>query len=160
MVVRPATPSDYSSWIVLAREVEEFFGPMADEHSFQQGFREAISQKTAFCVALPDMAEDESLDGGIVIAPDTNEIVWLAVAKRCRGRGIGEALLVFALDRLDRRRDIHVQTFDPVVTAGTAARNLYRRLGFVDDRPAGLNPAGIPTVIMRLSAFIREGRRS
>jgi len=68
---------------------------------------------------------------------------------------IVESLLRFAIAQLDRSRDIEVQTFDQTVPAGAAARVLYRRLGFIDARPAGANPAGIATVIMRLPALER-----
>jgi ribosomal protein S18 acetylase RimI-like enzyme len=155
MVVRPATSADYAAWIELAREVEDLFGPMAAEPSFQQGLRAAIRHNTAFCVDSPGRADNKSLDGGIVIEPQANEIVWLAVAKQRRRRGLGEALLRYAIAQLDRSRDIEVQTFDQTVPAGAAARVLYRRLGFIDARPAGANPAGIATVIMRLPALER-----
>ncbi len=70
--------TDFDAWIALAREVESLFGPMADEAGFQDALRQAISEKTAFCIrSFPD-EKDRSLKGGVVISKESNEIVWLA----------------------------------------------------------------------------------
>ena len=80
-----------------------------------------------------------------------NEIMWLAVSEAERGKGYGRQLLEAALRVLDTTGDIVVQTFDRTVEEGKAARRLYADFGFVDDRDGGLNPAGIPTVLMKRS---------
>jgi len=49
------------------------------------------------------------------------------------------------------KQRIRVQTFDETVALGKPARKLYIDFGFTDDKKGGLNPAGIPTVIMQLS---------
>ena len=77
--------------------------------------------------------------------------MWLAVSKRHRRKGVGRQLLEFALRHLDRHKDIFVQTFAESVSEGKAARKLYLDCGFTDDRDGGLNPAGVPTFIMRLA---------
>ncbi|MEN6464560.1 MAG: GNAT family N-acetyltransferase [Syntrophaceae bacterium] len=145
ITVRVSTLTDYPRWLELAREVEPLFGPMADEPEFCTSLRAAIIEGQAFCASG---GEGGAFHGGIVISGQANEILWLAVARQSRGRGTGAALMLEALGRLDHARPVTVTTFAPAVEAGGPARRLYESLGFRDSSPAGLNPAGIPTVIM------------
>ena len=73
--------ADFDAWISLAREVELIFGPMADELSFQEALRQAISAKAAFCLRTDANEEDGNLIGGIVISKASNEIAWLVVSQ-------------------------------------------------------------------------------
>ncbi len=123
---------------------------MADILDFQNALRNAILNKTAFCIHSHSGDTIESLKGGIIISRESNEIVWLAVSKQFRGMGLGRKLLEFAIEKLDRQTSIFVQTFDNSITEGKAARKLYMDFGFTDFKDGGLNPAGIPTVIMKL----------
>ncbi len=134
----------------MARGVEHLFGPMADEAPFRDGLRQAIANRTALCIRFE--GDTRRLRGGIIIAPEANEIVWFAVASGERGRGCGALLLSRALEHLDRTQEVYVQTFDDSVPEGAAARRLYGRFGFVDYKRAHVNSAGVTTVIMRLSA--------
>ena len=145
MIVQHADPSHFNALISLAREAEPLFGPMAHESSFHDALKGAISQRLVFC--LPQ-ADTDTLKGAIIISPDTNEIAWFVVTHTCRNQGIGNQLLDFALTRLDQTQEILVQTFAPSVPEGAPARALYLKSGFRDLRDGGLNPAGIPTVIM------------
>ncbi len=123
---------------------------MADVKDFQDALRNAISNKTAFCINSRSGNIIESLKGGIIISRESNEIVWFAVSKHFRGMGLGRNLLEFAIGKLDKQKSIFVQTFDNSITEGQAARKLYMNFGFTDFKDGGLNPAGIPTVIMKL----------
>lgn len=143
---------DFDAWISLSREVEPLFGPMADEISFQEGLRHALSENTAFCIRVEEIEKGNGLKGGIVILKEANEIAWLAVAGQYRGMGFGRQLLEFAVDKLNSQKSIFVQTFDKSVPEGKAARKLYLDFGFADIKDGGLNPAGVPTVIMELAA--------
>ena len=144
--------TDLDAWIELAREVEPLFGPMADEPAFQEGLRQAISDNTAFCIRSDPNENDRSIKGGIVISIDSNEIAWLAVSKQHRGMGYGRQLLQYAIGKLNRQESIFVQTFHESVSEGKTARKLYLNFGFTDLKDGGLNPAGVPTVIMHLAA--------
>lgn len=151
MNIAYAALTDFDAWTALAREVEHLFGPMADDASFQKALRQAIAQKTAFCIRANLEESDHALKGGIVISKESNEIAWLVVSDRHRGKGYGRKLLKFAVDKLNHQESIFVQTFDESNSEGKAARKLYSDFGFVDYKDGGLNPAGIPTVIMRLA---------
>lgn len=145
-------PDDFDTWIALAREVEPLFGPMADEETFQEALRQAIMSDTAFCIRSDRNEKDKTLKGGIVISRESNEIVWFAVSRNSRGRGLGRQLLEFAIGKLNPAESIFVQTFDKAVPEGKPARKLYLDFGFTDLRDGGLNPAGIPTVMMESAA--------
>ena len=143
-----STLEDFDRWIRLAKEVEPLFGPMVGDPGFQEGLRRAISDGDAFCIRTADVENGQTLQGGLIVSRETNEILWLAVAEESRGRGIGKALLKKAVKCLDRARPITVTTFEGSVEAGLPASNLYRKFGFNDSTPGEMNPAGIPTVVM------------
>ncbi|NDY74355.1 hypothetical protein DO021_13585 [Desulfobacter hydrogenophilus] len=88
--------------------------------------------------------------GGVVISKETNEIAWLAVSQRYRRKSYGRKLIKFAIGNLNLRENIFVQTFDKSVSEEKSARHLYWNFGFTDIQDGGLNPAGVPTVIMQL----------
>ena len=141
---------DFDAWISLAREVEPLFGPMADELSFQESLKQAISLNTAFCIRSDMNEKKKNLKGGVVISKESNEIAWLAVSQQYRRNGYGRKLIEFAIGNLNQRENIFVQTFDKSVSEGEPARKLYLDFGFTDIKDGGLNPAGVPTVIMQL----------
>ena len=142
---------DFDAWLSLSREVEPFFGPMADELGFQEALKQAISLKSAFCIRAEPDDTNKELIGGVVISEDSNEIAWLAVSRRFRGKGYGRKLIEFAINKLNTKEKIFVQTFDESVPEGKSARKIYMDFGFKDIKDGGLNPAGIPTVIMQLN---------
>jgi len=151
MSVECAKLSDLDSLINLSKEVEDLFGPMANEITFHEALKEAIIQKVVFCIRPSTEGQKNSLSGGVVISKETNEILWFVVSNNHQKHGYGSQLLKFALSQFDTKKDIFVQTFDESVASGAAARKLYLKSGFVDDKDGGLNPAGVPTVIMRLT---------
>jgi GNAT superfamily N-acetyltransferase len=149
---RTASLADYDDWLMLAKEVEPLFGPMVDDASFRDGLKSAMLEQNAFCVSGAAGDGGEIFLGGVVISREANEILWLAVCRENRRQGTGKALLAEAIAGMDRDRPVTVTTFDRTVEAGLPARKLYLSFGFHDDAPAGLNPAGIPTVSMVLAA--------
>jgi hypothetical protein len=80
---------------------------------------------------------------------------WISLAGEVEylfGPMTEEKTFQMALNHLDKDRDIFVQTFDDSVKEGKGARTLYTGFGFFDFKKAGNNPAGFPTVIMKLPA--------
>ncbi|NLP04238.1 MAG: GNAT family N-acetyltransferase [Fibrobacter sp.] len=153
MEVVRSQETDFERWILLAREVEPLFGPMAEELDFQEALRHAISSSTAFCIYSEPNGDNKKLIGGVVISKEKNEIAWLAVSQQYRGNGCGRKLIEFAISKLNQQKNISVQTFDKSVHEGKSARNLYLDFGFSDVQDGGINPAGILTVIMQLEAL-------
>ena len=147
---RLAILADYPSWLKLAEEVEPLFGPMVKDPGFGEGLKQAIREKRALCVSDMKAKGKCAFHGGIVIARETNEILWFAVAQASRAKGIGATLVSAAIRHLDQSKPISVTTFDRTIEAGLPARRLYQSFGFIDGVPAGMNPAGIPTITMTL----------
>lgn len=147
-MIRLVTDRDLDEWLDLAREVEPLFGDMTENEDFKTGIRCCCSNDSAFCVTN----DTNNIEGIIAINKASNEISWLAVRKRSRGKGYGYQLLKAALDNLDETKPIYVQTFSPTVIDGEAARKMYLHFGFEDFKDGGKNPAGIDTVIMKLTA--------
>jgi len=143
-MIRPVTQNDYQTWLNLAREVEDLFGPMADMKEFQDGIIDCIKNKNAWCT------EDEkgNVTGIIALNKKNNEIEWLAVGEKYRDKKYGEKLLNKALEELKNNGEIIVQTFSAEIKKGLSARKLYKKNGFTDFKTAGKNPAGLETVIM------------
>ncbi len=143
-MIRLLKHQDYDTWIELAREVEFLFGPMVCSVEFQEGVKKCIQDKNAFGIEN----EKGHLTGIIALDRNNNEISWLAVGKKYRGNHYGEKLVKKAIEELERKGDIYVQTFSETVGEGKSARNIYERNGFIDFKDAGKNPADIDTVIM------------
>jgi ribosomal protein S18 acetylase RimI-like enzyme len=144
-MIRLATTNDIPGWKEIIKEVEPLFGNMLDDPGFIPAILAAIEANIVFCF------EDEitnQLYGVIVINHDDNSIEWLAVSSNAKRTGVGRKLVEKALNELNIRRDICVQTFSSNIPEGIAARKLYEKFGFVDYKRAGKNPAGIDTVIM------------
>jgi GNAT superfamily N-acetyltransferase len=101
---RTARSHDVSSWLELVSEVEELFGPML---AFEAHLRTAIARGTAIVVAA-----QHAVAGGALLSSDdrTHRILWLAVRRSQRGRGVGAALVTAALERWPVG-DIEVVTF-------------------------------------------------
>jgi GNAT superfamily N-acetyltransferase len=149
MRVEPAGVEDLDGWLALAREVEPLFGPMAESPDFQAALRQAIEGHEAFCIRSGPEGAAPVLAGGVVVSKASNAIAWLAVSAGLRGQGRGKVLLAAALSHLDPTRPVTVQTFAAEISEGKAARDLYRGFGFTDQQDGGLNPAGVPTVVMQ-----------
>lgn len=79
-----STLEDFDGWIRLAKEVEPLFGPMVGDPGFQEGLRRAISDGNAFCIRTADLEKGQTLQGGLIVSREANEILWLAVAEESR----------------------------------------------------------------------------
>jgi GNAT superfamily N-acetyltransferase len=146
--VEIATTFDVPAWLELAGQVEHLFGPMVHEPEFRNALDRAIDEKRAFCVRDGITDTSSHLLGGVIISTKRNAIGWFAVDQVVRGCGIGTALLSHSLKQLDGSADITVQTFARNVSGGIPAHRLYERFGFCERESAGLNQAGVETVIM------------
>jgi ribosomal protein S18 acetylase RimI-like enzyme len=148
MLVKKAKPGDIQGWLELAREVEPLFGPMADVPDFKATILRGINNNRGFCIKAAGEKGNDELAGAVLISKKHNMIAWLAVSGKYRKRGYGEALLRHAIDNLDSSRPIQVETFDSKVKDGFPAIRLYEKLGFKEVEKAGLNPGGVPIVLM------------
>lgn len=143
-IVRKLVREDHQAWLAIAAEVEPLFGPMVDVPEFQDGIRACIDHGEAYGIEH----ESRDLAGIVALNKKSHEILWLAVKKDQRGKGYGDLLVKKALEVFGNREEVHVQTFASDSPEGAGARAIYRKHGFTEERDAGPNPAGVPTVIM------------
>lgn len=143
MIVEPATQNDIASWLDLANEVSDLFGAdMARDQAFRKWLEKNIARGSASCVR-----SGSELVGAITFHND--RITWLAVRRKAQRRGIGRALVRYALE--SGSSDIEVTTFGrdhPHPDAG-AARQLYLAMGFEPSaRSVEPGPDGTPRQIL------------
>ena len=134
---------DKQSILSLALQVESLFGKMVGVRDFENALEKSLTTNKVI-----GYKRKNEIYGAGIINDERNEIVWFVVDSKKRGLDIGKQLLERILGELDNNKDIFVQTFADDVPEGAAARKLYKKFGFIDKADGGLNPAGIPTVIM------------
>jgi len=93
--------------------------------------------------------EDDRVLGVVLLHDD--ELFQLAVSEAARGRGVGQALVAAAEERISQRHD---RAELAVVSANLPARRLYERCGWTDlgevvmpARAADLDDEPIPVVV-------------
>jgi diadenosine tetraphosphate (Ap4A) HIT family hydrolase/ribosomal protein S18 acetylase RimI-like enzyme len=133
MLVRWVTFEDTPAWIQLATTVADLFNSptMATNKSFHDYMIRKIKNFEA--LAAIDRMSSRCL-GIIGFSRTNNRISWFAVQPDLRGKGIGKRLLDTALRHLDNTKDITVVTFPTDHEGGQAARIIYQKVGFVDER--------------------------
>jgi len=151
MRVFAASLDDIPAWLALAAEVEPLFGPMVNDPGFHDALRSAMADGRALCVREDDGPPGSRLMGGLIVGGHAavKKIGWLAVSQRWQRAGVGQALVDHMLSGIESPAEISVITFADGVPGGEPARRFYERFGFRSVEPGPLNPAGIPTQIMR-----------
>ncbi|MEY9948359.1 GNAT family N-acetyltransferase [Kitasatospora sp. GAS1066B] len=132
MKIVTAVHADIPSWMSLAAEVEELFGPLVDDPGFQAALVRNIERGTALCVRAAEGRAGSALAGGLLFSArhPHYEITWLAVEGKARGRGIGRLLVDAALRAFTSPPcTVDVTTFGPD-HPGSGARLFYEELGF------------------------------
>ena len=142
MIVRPAAEQDAPGFIVLAGQVEHWFGPMAGEPGFRAVLEKHIRRATALVAA-----GEAGLLGGLLFSarPPAYHVRWLVVSEHARGQGIGRALVAGAMRRfVTGPGTVDVVTFgaDHPAASVSGARVFYERLGFTPAEPAPPGPEG------------------
>jgi ribosomal protein S18 acetylase RimI-like enzyme len=144
MIVRLASEQDAAGFIVLAGQVEHWFGPMIDDPGFRGVIDKHIRQATALVAVAPGEAD---LLGGLLFSakPPTYHVQWLVVSERARRRRVGRALMAEATRRFPPGpATVEVITFGTDHPGATAsgARAFYERLGFTAAEAAAPGPEG------------------
>ena len=150
MLIRWATENDLSAWYALATEVSVIFQHPADmgaELKSRQSGAGAVN-RYEMLTAVDYMSGNNM--GFICFSRLNNSVDWFAVSEKYRCKGVGDRLLKTALRQLDTNKDIHVITFESSYPEGLAARNLYRKYGFAEEKPTLHD--GLPRSEMKRSA--------
>lgn len=123
---------DIISWMELVREVSSVFPGLETEEALEEHKNTILrfmDEKRALCVKIHG-----EIVGVLLFSLKHNMICCLAVSPAHRKEGIASALLAAAIERLDRSRDIAVTTFREGDEKGVAARTLYKKFGFAEDK--------------------------
>lgn len=144
MQVVEATSEDFGSWLHLAAEVEQLFGPMADEPEFRGALTRNLARSTALCVRVADGPPGTPLIGGLLFSPHPPRYVvsWLVVTDGARSRGIGKELIRESLRRFVRYPStLEVEAFG-LDHPGARSRRFYEQLGFQAEEDCPPGPDG------------------
>ena len=97
MIVRLAGEQDVPGLLDLARQVEPWFGPMADDPDFRAALGRHIRRGTAVVAVAAGQA---GVLGGLLFSarPPAYHVRWLVVSAPARG-GAGRALVAEAMRR-------------------------------------------------------------
>lgn len=129
-----------STFLSLAEEVEEWFGPMVDD----PGFRQAVLRGIGSGSALVAIDRTEPVAGLLFSrhhAP-IYDIRWLVVTADRRREGIGEAMVAHAVRTwVAPPATVNVVTFG-ADHPGARSRDFYTRLGFEPREEAEPGPEG------------------
>ena len=144
MIVRLASEQGAAGFIVLAGQVERWFGPIVDAPGFRAVIDKHIRRATALVAVAPG---ETDLLGGLLFSakPPTYHVQWLVVSERGRRRGVGRALMTEVTRRFPPGPAIvEVITFGTghPGAAASRARAFFERLGFTAAEAAAPGPEG------------------
>ena len=147
MLIRWATENDLPAWYTLATEVSDVFQHPADMGAELRSKASGVGSVSRYemLTAVDYMSGDNR--GFICFSRADNAITWFAVSEKYRGKGAGERLLRTALRQLDTNKDIIVNTFPADYQQGAAARTLYKKYGFNQEKP--IEHDGLPRIEMK-----------
>ncbi len=123
MEIRYAGPEDQGSWMDLVKTVSDYF-PGLDIPQYKAELEKAIARKEALAAVIGNQVV-----GGLAFSRETGELRFLAVHPQFRRQGIAQALMQALTALLDI--PLFVITYREGDPMGTAARSLYRHMGFV-----------------------------
>ncbi|MCL2003707.1 MAG: GNAT family N-acetyltransferase [Oscillospiraceae bacterium] len=134
MLIRWATENDLPAWYKLATEVSAIF-----QHPADMGAELRQNKKGTGSVGRHEMLTAVDYMSGnnmgfILFSREKNSITWFAVSEKHRGKGAGDRLLKTALRQLDTNKNMTVCTFCDDYPQGTAARALYRKHDFTEEK--------------------------
>jgi len=158
MLIRWATENDLPAWYALATEVSEIFQHPADMGAELRNKASGKGSASRYeMLTAVDYMSGKNI-GFICFSRTDNCITWFAVSEKYRGKGAGNRLLKTALRQLDTIKNITVNTFTADNPQGTAARALYLKYGFTEERP--FEHEGLPRVEMKRPATSEKRGKS
>ena len=130
--VRACVPDEWETYRDLRlRALAEDPHAFGSTHARELAFTEEVWRERAAGMAV---AECDGRPAGIVGAwqfePMATELVGMWVASECRGRGVGEALVAWVIDRAREQGSARVGLW--FAAGNDAARRLYERCRFVE----------------------------
>lgn len=159
MLIRWATEKDFDSWCELATQVSQVFrhpDDMGQDLEFRSYAQSKLSKFEALTAV--DYISGKSM-GFIGFSRTYNRITWFGVFEKYRNKGVGLRLLKTALRQLDNKKLITVETYPEGYEPGIPAKNLYRKVGFIETENNLTGPHGVPIckMMVDLSNEVRGG---
>jgi GNAT superfamily N-acetyltransferase len=164
MIVRLADDQDAPGLIELARQVEDWFGPMAGDPGFRAALDRHIGRGTALVAVNAGQAPQQAgLLGGLLFSakPPAYHVRWLVVCELARRQGAGRALVAEAMRRfVSGPGVVEVVTFGAghPGAAASGARVFYERLGFAPAEAAAPGPEGGSRQVYRKAIVGKHAR--
>jgi diadenosine tetraphosphate (Ap4A) HIT family hydrolase/ribosomal protein S18 acetylase RimI-like enzyme len=135
MLIRWVNENDISAWCALASEVSSVFQHPADMGTDPEFISYAKNKMGKYeALTAVEYMSGESM-GFIGFSRTHNRISWFAVSETYRGKGVGSRLLKTAMRQLNTGKDVTVVTFCDDYALGMAARSVYKKHGFIKEKP-------------------------
>ncbi len=131
-VVKSASIDDVERWFIFASTVKEDFYNMdlANDENYRSSMIKNIERGTA--IYIEDSSKHDSpIIGAMTYSPNQNHIGWLAVHQDYRKKRVASLLMKHMLGELSAAQEIRVKTFLYDDKYGKAARNFYKKHGFI-----------------------------
>ena len=122
-----AETSDIDEWMKLVAIVADDF-PGLDKLEYEKVLLESIHNKTALCAK-----SQNRIIGILLFSLDNNTLSFIAVHPDFREKDIASKLIGEMLKNFSQNQKVWVTTYRDGDGKGTAARLLYKKLGFVED---------------------------
>lgn len=129
--IQYADESDLDSWMQLVLEVSWNFPGLETEEllkKYEQTVIKNIKRKSAICAK-----DGADVVGILLFSVKYNMLCCMAVSQGYRNKRIATRMIDLMLEDLDKTREVIVTTFRENDEKGIAPRELYKKLGFVED---------------------------
>jgi len=122
-----ARHNDAEGWMELVDIVKENFPGLIIEEYKEVLLRNIVKQ-SALCVKY-----DNEIVGVLLYSAEQKTLSCMAVHPAHRKKGIASALVMKMIENFPRHSKIWVTTFREGDPKGSAARALYKKIGFIED---------------------------
>ncbi|QUH28546.1 GNAT family N-acetyltransferase [Vallitalea guaymasensis] len=131
-IVKNATLDDAERWFSLTAIVQPDFCniDLINDDNYRSAMIKNMKRGTAIYVE-DYIRTDTPIIGAMTYSQNQNHISWLAVHPDYRKRGVASSLMKHMLGELANAKEIRVKTFLYDDEYGKAARNFYKKQGFV-----------------------------
>ena len=120
-----AQSNDIDSWLKLLELVKDNF-PGLDMDEYKKGLSKRILEQGALVAK-----ESDTVIGALLFSGESKELEFLAVHRQYRKLGIATALIEHMFTLFPKGSHFTVVTYRENDEKGKAARELYKRIGFV-----------------------------